>query len=170
MVSCLQQVSSKEIWGMWNTFLELRKALQGSIMYTSRNLSKTCIPWQLFLSFAVSDEWWQHYESSANKVKEEFWLFFAILNVANIVLISWALKKVPYGTGFVPVPGILPFFGLYRYRYRKKLVPEKSTGTGIGKIWSRKKVPVPVPEKILGTVTLWWDRGWDQVYNMFWGS
>ena len=35
------------------------------------------------------------------------------------------------------------------------MVPEKSTGTGTGKIWSREKVPVPVPEKILGTVTLW---------------
>ena len=30
----------------------------------------------------------------------------------------------------------------------KKLVPEKSTGTGTGKNWSRKKVPVPVSEKI----------------------
>ena len=29
----------------------------------------------------------------------------------------------------------------------KKLVPEKSTGTG--KIWSRKKVPVPVPENLV---------------------
>ena len=29
-----------------------------------------------------------------------------------------------------------------------------STGTGPGKNWSRKKVPVP--EKILGTVTLCW--------------
>ena len=29
-----------------------------------------------------------------------------------------------------PVPGILLLFGSYRYRYRKKLVPEKSTGTG----------------------------------------
>ena len=54
----------------------------------------------------------------------------------------------------------------YRSLYRKKLVPEKSTGTGTGKKlvpkkstgtgknWSQKKVPVPVPEKILGTVTL----------------
>ena len=29
------------------------------------------------------------------------------------------------------------------------------TGTGTGKNWSRKKVPVTVPEKNLGTVTLW---------------
>ena len=29
------------------------------------------------------------------------------------------------------------------------------TCTGTGKNWSRKKVPVPVSEKILGTVTLW---------------
>ena len=42
-----------------------------------------------------------------------------------------------------------------KYRYRKNLVPEKSTGSGTEKNWSRKKVPVPVPEKILGTVTLW---------------
>ena len=46
-----------------------------------------------------------------------------------------------------PVPGILLLFGWYRYRYRKNLVPEKSTGIGTGKIWSRKKVPVPVPKK-----------------------
>ena len=35
----------------------------------------------------------------------------------------------------------------YRNRYRKNLVPEKSLGTGIGKIWYRKKVPEPVSEK-----------------------
>ena len=35
----------------------------------------------------------------------------------------------------------------YRYRYRKNLVPEKSTGIGIGKIWYRKKVSEPVSEK-----------------------
>ena len=40
-----------------------------------------------------------------------------------------------------PVPGILLLFG--------------GTSTGTGKNWSRKKVPVSVPEKILGTVTLW---------------
>ena len=44
----------------------------------------------------------------------------------------------------VPVPGIpgtgiFSFFCWYRYRYRKILVPEKSLGTGIGKIWYRKK-------------------------------
>ena len=39
------------------------------------------------------------------------------------------------------------FFWWYRNRYRKKLVPEKSLGTGIGKIWYRKKVPEPVSEK-----------------------
>ena len=35
----------------------------------------------------------------------------------------------------------------YQYRYwkNKKIVLERSTGTG--KIWSRKKVSVPVPEK-----------------------
>ena len=52
----------------------------------------------------------------------------------------------------VPVPGIpgtgnFLFFWWYRNRYRKKLVPEKSIGTGIGKIWYRKKVPVSVSEK-----------------------
>ena len=60
----------------------------------------------------------------------------------------------------VPVPGIFIFFGgigtgigkiwyrkKYRYRYRKNLVPEKSTGIGIGKIWYRKKVSEPVSEK-----------------------
>ena len=39
------------------------------------------------------------------------------------------------------------FFWWYRNRYRKKLVPEKSLGTGIGKIWYRKKVSEPVSEK-----------------------
>ena len=47
----------------------------------------------------------------------------------------------------VPFPGIVHFFWWYRNRYRKKLVPEKSLGTGIGKIWYRKKVPEPVSEK-----------------------
>ena len=80
------------------------------------------------------------------------------LNVANIVLLCQAIKKVPYGTGFVTVPGILPFLDGTgtgtgkKYWYRKKLVLEKSTGTGTEKNWSLKKVPVPVPEKNLGTV------------------
>ena len=34
-----------------------------------------------------------------------------------------------------------------RNRYRKNLVPEKSLGTGIGKIWYRKKVSEPVSKK-----------------------
>ena len=34
-----------------------------------------------------------------------------------------------------------------RNRYRKNLVPEKSLGTGIGKIWYREKVSEPVSEK-----------------------
>ena len=38
-----------------------------------------------------------------------------------------------------PVPGKFGPGKKYRSRYRKKLVPEKSTGTGIGKNWSRKK-------------------------------
>ena len=48
----------------------------------------------------------------------------------------------------VPVPGI-PGIGNFSFFwwYRKKLVPEKSLGTGIGKIWYRKKVPEPVSEK-----------------------
>ena len=42
----------------------------------------------------------------------------------------------------VPVPGIpgtgnFQFFWWYRNRYRNKLVPEKSLGTGIGQIWYR---------------------------------
>jgi len=35
-----------------------------------------------------------------------------------------------------------------RNRYRKNLVPEKSTGIGIVNIWYRKKVSVPVSFKI----------------------
>ena len=52
----------------------------------------------------------------------------------------------------VPVPGIpgtgnFHFFWWYRNRYRKNLVPEKSLGTGIGKIEYRKKVSEPVSRK-----------------------
>jgi len=52
----------------------------------------------------------------------------------------------------VPVPGIpgtgnFQFFWWYRNRYRNKLVPEKSLGTGIGKIWYREKVSEPVSAK-----------------------
>ena len=39
-----------------------------------------------------------------------------------------------------------------RNRYPKNLVPEKSPGTGIGKIWYRKKVSEPVSDKF-GTGT-----------------
>ena len=49
-----------------------------------------------------------------------------------------------------PFPGICHFIWWYRNRYRKNLVPEKSTGIGIGKIWYWKKVSEPVSEK-LGT-------------------
>ena len=38
------------------------------------------------------------------------------------------------------------------------MVPEKSLGTGIGKIWYRKKVSVPVKFKILVTVILWYKK------------
>ena len=41
----------------------------------------------------------------------------------------------------------LPFFLWYRNRCRKKLVPERSLGTGIGKLWFRKKVSEPVSDK-----------------------
>ena len=68
----------------------------------------------------------------------------------------------------VPVPEKIGPGKKYWYQYQKNLVPEKSTGTGTEKILSRKKVPVPVPgkigpgkkvpvpvpEKILGNVTL----------------
>ena len=49
----------------------------------------------------------------------------------------------------VLVRGIVNFFWWYRYRYRKKLVPEKSLGTGIGKIWYREKVWEPVSENFV---------------------
>ena len=51
------------------------------------------------------------------------------------------------GTEKVPEPGIFHFFWWYRNRYRKNLVPEKSLGTGIGKIEYRKKVSEPVSRK-----------------------
>merc|ERR1712141_618753 len=77
---------------------------------------------------------------------------------------SW--QSVTYRYREFPVPGIFIFFGgigtgigkiwyrkkvpvsvsekfgtgkKYQYRYRKNLVPEKSTSIGIGKIWYRKK-------------------------------
>ena len=68
-------------------------------------------------------------------------------------LSSNMMEEVSYTSEFdVPVPGIpgignFSFFWWYRNRYRKKLVPEKSLGTGIGKIWYRKKVSEPVSEK-----------------------
>ena len=37
----------------------------------------------------------------------------------------------------------------YRNQYRKKLVPEKSIGTGIRKSWYRKKVSEPVSENLV---------------------
>ena len=49
----------------------------------------------------------------------------------------------------VPVPEKFGPGKKNRYRYRKNLVPEKSTGPGTGKNWSRKKVPVPVSEKLV---------------------
>ena len=65
-----------------------------------------------------------------------------------------------FGTSTGKLPGIFHFLG--------------GTGISIGKNWSGKKVPVaekigtenmcryqekvPVPEKILGTVTLWFDK------------
>ena len=57
----------------------------------------------------------------------------------------------------VPVPGI-PGIGnfsfWYRIRYRKKMVPEKSPGTGIGEIWYRNKVLEPVSEKFVTVKSL----------------
>ena len=57
------------------------------------------------------------------------------------------------------------FFWWYRNRYRKKLVPEKSLGTGIGKIWYRKKVSEPVSENFgtvkrngIGIVNIWYRK------------
>ena len=57
------------------------------------------------------------------------------------------------------------FFWWYRNRYRKKLVPEKSLGTGIGKIWYRKKVSEPVSEKFgtekstgIGIENIWYRK------------
>ena len=47
------------------------------------------------------------------------------------------------GTG----TGNFSYFWWYRNRYRKNLVPEKSLGTGIGKIEYRKKVSEPVSRK-----------------------
>merc|ERR1712218_327111 len=49
------------------------------------------------------------------------------------------LKKALQGSVMLPVP--------------EKIGPEKSTGTGKNGSW--KKVLVPVPENISGTVTLW---------------
>ena len=46
-----------------------------------------------------------------------------------------------------PVSCILGTGKKYRYRYRQNLVPEKSIGIGIVKIWYRKKVSVSVLAK-----------------------
>ena len=83
----------------------------------------------------------------------------------------------------VPVPGIpgtgnFSFFWWYRYRYRKILVPEKSLGTGIGKIWYRKKSRNRyrinlVPEKStgIGIENIWYQKKYRYRYRLkFWVS
>merc|ERR1712018_495124 len=52
-----------------------------------------------------------------------------------------------YRTGTGTGTGNCSFFWWYRNRYRKKLAPEKSLRTGIGKNWYRKKVSEPVSVK-----------------------
>ena len=57
-------------------------------------------------------------------------------------------QSVTYRYREFPVPGIFHFFSGIGTGIGKKLVPEKSLGTGIGKNWYRKKVSEPVSEKI----------------------
>ena len=82
----------------------------------------------------------------------------------NFVPVPENSQELPVWMVLVPIPEKIYLGKKYRSLYQKKLVPEKvpvpekiglekSTGTGIGKNWPRKKVLVPVPEKILGTVT-----------------
>ena len=60
---------------------------------------------------------------------------------------NWSRKKVP-----VPVPEKISPGKKYRSRYRKKLVPEKSTGPGTGKnsgyrhTLQPSQVPQPTPK------------------------
>ena len=76
----------------------------------------------------------------------------SLLKVSSLTKVT-SVKSANHQAEFdVPVPGIpgignFSFFWWYRNRYRKNLVPEKSIGTGIGKIWYRKKVSEPVSEK-----------------------
>ena len=74
-------------------------------------------------------------------------------------------QSVTYRYREFPIPGIFHFFWWYRNRYRKNLVPEKSLGTGIGKIWYRKKVSEPVSEKVgtekstgIGIENIWYRK------------
>ena len=85
---------------------------------------------------------WVKSEESEDCKHVFFWIFLARR--------SWYILKVSE-----PVSCILGTGKKYRYRYRQNLVPEKSIGIGIVKIWYRKKVLVSVSLKIMGTVTLW---------------
>ena len=78
----------------------------------------------------------------------------------------------------VPVPGI-PGTGNSRYRefsfflvvsepVSEKFGTGKSTGTGIGKIWYRKKVPVSVSEKFgtgIGIGKIWYRKKYRNWYR-----
>ena len=95
------------------------------------------------------------------------------------------LQSVTYRYREFPVSGIFHFFVVLekigtgkksRNRYRKILVPEKSPGTGIGKIWYRKKVSEPVSEKFgtgksLGTGIgqIWYRKKYRYRYHLKFG-
>lgn len=75
------------------------------------------------------------------------------------IRLSWEFCSFLDGTGTgkfgpkkIPEPVPDKFGPRKKYRYRKKLVPKKSTGSSTGKNMVPEKVLVP--EKILGTVTL----------------
>ena len=53
------------------TFFHTQRQVSISVQKTEQGLHSL----ELFLSFAISDDWWQHHESSANKVKEEVLTF-----------------------------------------------------------------------------------------------
>ena len=77
----------------------------------------------------------------------------------DFVCQNLGIEKIYNGYRYRIGTGTGNFFLWYRNRYRKNFVPEKSLGTGIGKIWYRKKVSEPVSEKIV-TGKIYRNRYW----------
>ena len=99
-----------------------------------------------FPSYLTADLWGTDTFEFQSRFKPKFSPAIKSLNSVEIVWthMGWFLSLwYLFGPECdVPVPGIpgtgiFLFFWWYRNRYRNKLVPKKSLGTGIGQIWYR---------------------------------